>query len=442
MKLSLKSLKNLTDNYHKADYKSGGNYQTSYYRFLEEGGTIPPEVRIAHLPLTCDYILSTTSIPFTIDVRTHNKIVGDVEVVTTLGESSHTSYQLSNESYTFTFNANSIDVADRRGIEVTFTGLNKFEEIVTYSVNVPYEREADCYSLACESNSDRVSFEVDSKSIYAFSVNGRTYQVNSLIELQRISKDNDLKVSFYRKPLEWGSWNVNSEVTVNELGVAKYTGYKTNTEAYYDSFADFDLTDAITNSFQDPDMQQWQGFKDAVNELTGVANWVLDPANNRIKYYEINDPDAPDPDFIYQTSDGNIFQTKEAMGRYMFPLLFPTASQYSLVYKSTQCDSRGVCTTSALQTTTGKTDTYNSGNRIVRPITEPIPEPEEKSLPLPVVAQKVISNLQSSNEGTALFAEAYIEDIAKSVFAIDESKQFVKLSNILEQFEQNKVLRG
>jgi pyruvate dehydrogenase complex dehydrogenase (E1) component len=38
MKLSLKSLKNLTDNYHKADYKSGGNYQTSYYKFLV-GGT-------------------------------------------------------------------------------------------------------------------------------------------------------------------------------------------------------------------------------------------------------------------------------------------------------------------------------------------------------------------------------------------------------------------
>ena len=76
MKLSLKSLKNLTDNYHKADYKSGGNYQTSYYRFLEEGGARPPEVRITHLPLTCEYILSTASIPFTLDVRTHNKIVG------------------------------------------------------------------------------------------------------------------------------------------------------------------------------------------------------------------------------------------------------------------------------------------------------------------------------------------------------------------------------
>ena len=199
MKLTLKSLKNLTDNYHKADYKSGGNYQTSYYRFLEEGGTRPPEVRIAHLPLTCEYILSTVSIPFTIDVRTHNKIVGDVEVVTTLGESSHISYQLSNESYTFTFNANSIDVADRRGIEITFTGLNKFEEIVTYSVNVPYERGVDCYSLACESNSNSVSFQADSKSIYAFVVNGKTHSIQSLTELKRIAEDEDLVIKFYRK---------------------------------------------------------------------------------------------------------------------------------------------------------------------------------------------------------------------------------------------------
>ena len=199
MKLSLKSLKNLTDNYHKADYKSGGNYQTSYYRFLEEGGSRSPEVRIAHLPLTCQYILSTASIPFTIDVRTHNKIVGDVEVVTTLGESSHTSYQLSNESYTFTFNANSVDVADHRGIEVTFTGLNKFEEVVTYSVNVPYERGVDCYSLACESNSNSVSFKADSKSIYAFVVNGKTYSIQSLTELKRIAEDEDLVIKFYRK---------------------------------------------------------------------------------------------------------------------------------------------------------------------------------------------------------------------------------------------------
>lgn len=199
MKFLLKSLKNLTDNYHRADYKSGGNYQTSYYRFLEEGGTRPPEVRITHLPLTCEYILSRASIPFTIDVRTHNKIAGDVEVITTLGESSHTSYQLSNESYTFTFNANYIDVADSRYIEVTFTGLNKFEEVVAYSVNVPYDRGVDCYSLACESNSNSVSFKADSKSIYAFVVNGKTYSIQSLTELKRIAEDEDLVIKFYRK---------------------------------------------------------------------------------------------------------------------------------------------------------------------------------------------------------------------------------------------------
>lgn len=199
MKLSIKSLKNLTDNYHKADYKSGGNYQTSYYRFLEEGKTRPPEVRITNLPLTCEYILSTASIPFTIDVRTHNKIVGDVEVTTTLGESSHTSYHISNESYTFTFNANSIHVADCRDIEITFRGLNKFREVVTYSVKVPYERDIDCYNLACESNSSTVSFKVASKSIYAFIMNGKTHSIQSLTELQRIAEEEDLVIKFYRK---------------------------------------------------------------------------------------------------------------------------------------------------------------------------------------------------------------------------------------------------
>lgn len=439
MKLSLKSLKNLTDNYHKADYKSGGNYQTSYYKFLEEGGTRPPEVRITHLPLTCEYILSTTSIPFTIDIRTHNKIVGDVEVVTTLGESSHTSYQLSNESYTFTFNANSIDVADRRGIEITFTGLNKFEEIVTYSVNVPYERETDCYSLACESNSNVVTFKVDSKSVYAFSVNGRTYQVNSLSELQRIAEDNDLKVSFYRKPLEWGSWNVNSEVTINELGVAKYTGYKTNTEAYYDSFADFDLTDAVTNSLQDPDMQQWQAFNDAVNQLSGVSNWLLDAANSRISYDAVRtDTQATSVDQYFYTCSlvgfnacygSKKFNSMMAIGSAMAVDDWTTVNQCFMT-----SESFGYCV--------GPSGRHFTFQKILNPDYDPNAKLPQEYISFSDIAQQIISNTQSADQGTALFAEAYVEAIAKSVFAVDESKQLVKLSNILEQFEQNKVLRG
>jgi len=268
MKLSLKPLKNLTDNYHKADYKSGGNYQTSYYRFLEEGGTRPPEVRITHLPLTCDYILSTASIPFTIDVRTHNKIVGNIEVVTTLGESSHISYQLSNESYTFTFNANSVDVADHRGIEVTFTGLNKFEEVVTYSVNIPYEREADCYSLACESNSNTVTFKADSKSIYAFSINGRTYQVDSLSELQRIAEDNDLKISFYRKPLEWSDWEVVDVAKIEENIRVLVT--KTNTEDVYQSWFEIDPYEFIRQAILEEPKSQL--VKTTLKSLGGSEN--------------------------------------------------------------------------------------------------------------------------------------------------------------------------
>ena len=66
---------------------------------------------------------------------------------------------------------------------------------------------------------------------------------------------------------------------------------------------------------------------------------------------------------------------------------------------------------------------------------------EEKTIPLETVAQKVISNTQSTNQGTALLAEAYLEAVANSIFNTESSKQFVKLSDLLSQFEPNKTLR-
>lgn len=64
--------------------------------------------------------------------------------------------------------------------------------------------------------------------------------------------------------MPWSEWIINPIVTVNTTGIAHYTAYKTNQNDYYDSYANLDLTEAITRSFYDADMQQWQAVNDAV----------------------------------------------------------------------------------------------------------------------------------------------------------------------------------
>mgnify|MGYP003609293533 FL=1 len=57
------------------------------------------------------------------------------------------------------------------------------------------------------------------------------------------------------------------------------------------------------------------------------------------------------------------------------------------------------------------------------------------------IAQKIISNTSSSNQAISLLAEAFLEAVANSIFNAESSKQFVKLSDLLPQFELHKTLR-
>ena len=68
-------------------------------------------------------------------------------------------------------------------------------------------------------------------------------------------------------------------------------------------------------------------------------------------------------------------------------------------------------------------------------------EQEQKTIPLDLVAQKVIFNTSSSNEGISLLAEAYIAEVVNSINDTNVSKQFIKLEDLIPQLEANKVLR-
>lgn len=234
--------------------------------------------------------------------------------------------------------------------------------------------------------------------------------------------------------MPWGDWILNSAVTVNTNGIAHYTAYKTNQREYYDSFADIDLTDAIIRSFHDTDMQQWQGFKEAVNSLTGVTDWIVDLANNQISYKEISDPNL-------------------VLSKYLWTCIY-FSNKYP--YRDSAEYAESIC---LLNIPEGRSFGYMSaydfegfychwswGSDYVRKSPNPNYNPNggvvtEKYISFSQIAEKIISNLQSSNEGTSLLAEVYLEAVANSIFNTNPSKQFVKLSDLLSQFELNKTLR-
>jgi hypothetical protein len=68
-------------------------------------------------------------------------------------------------------------------------------------------------------------------------------------------------------------------------------------------------------------------------------------------------------------------------------------------------------------------------------------EEEKSSISFAQIAQEILSNTLSTDQGISLLAEAYRENVAKSLFNTDPAKQFVELSNLLSQFELNKTLR-
>jgi uncharacterized protein YmfQ (DUF2313 family) len=232
--------------------------------------------------------------------------------------------------------------------------------------------------------------------------------------------------------MPWSDWILNAGVTVNTSGIAHYTAYKTNQRDYYDSYADLNLTDVIIRSFHDADMQQWQGFKDATNELTGVTDWVVDADNKRVEYNEqlLNDGTLH-PDYQYNCGGKGIRDTVTECGQVLIDHQPELGKVVYCAYTN-----HAACTFLLLD---GRNYSQHVGTRIAR--VDPYPVPEKKYVAFADISQQIISNIQSPIEGTSLLTEAYVEAVAKSIFAADESKQFVKQADLLSQLELNKILR-
>lgn len=234
-------------------------------------------------------------------------------------------------------------------------------------------------------------------------------------------------------PPPFGDWVLDQGFTILGDDI-RYTGYKTNGVDTYDSFALSNLQDALVKSFFDPDLQQYAAFTTAVEQLLGSVDWVLDPANNRIIYHKDSQSETAQPSNQYYYSNGN--------DGVRYSNANSACQAFSKVYNYSPTlvsDSR--CN---LLRSNGEVFTWFDIWKYPNPAydSNAESEKEEKYLPLDVVAQKVISNAESSeDEVLKLLSEDYINLVANSVFDSNPSKRFVKLEDLIPQLEANKVLR-
>jgi len=151
----------------------------------------------------------------------------------------------------------------------------------------------------------------------------------------------------------------------------------------------------------------------AVEQLIGAVDWVLDPANNRIIYYETN-------------TDSHCSRPFSAAGGFSggtsASALCATIKK-RLGYESVS--------TGPLDADCTATCTFNNGDtalvsgKVVGEV-----ETEEKYLPLPVVAEKVISNAQGGDAAAQVATTAAASDIVA-----EAEKDNVKARPIAQQLE-------
>ena len=225
----------------------------------------------------------------------------------------------------------------------------------------------------------------------------------------------------------FGDWILNQGFTIVG-GNINYTGYKTNGIDTYDSFALSSLQDALVKSFLDPNLQQYAAFTTAVEQLIGAVDWVLDPANNQIKYSEQNPNNLPQCWML--SSDGSgCYSTASA-----------AANAQCAAYDEGSASIYQLGSDYAYATCSG--GAYATVLLIANPAYDPEAEKEEKTLPLSAVAAQVISNAESGdNEILQMLSQDYINLVANSIFDANTFKQFVKLEDLIPQLEANKVLR-
>lgn len=166
----------------------------------------------------------------------------------------------------------------------------------------------------------------------------------------------------------------------------------------------------------------------AVEQLLGAVSWVLDPANNQIKYTVPNEPDCTANQcktYYYIFKDQALYRsTRQAACSALVGSRYLSSSVTTSTYDS----NTKTCKLFVYNQHVGYTAAVETG-------TNQNPEQaerEEKYLPLPTVAQKVISNAESGDTNAQAATTAAAADIVQ-----EAEKDDAKARPIVNQLEAN-----
>lgn len=178
----------------------------------------------------------------------------------------------------------------------------------------------------------------------------------------------------------------------------------------------------------------------AVEQLLGAVDWVLDPANNEIRYKEPTDNIPFSGKFEYQAgwfTGGTLTPETAPWTHSPDPACRDTFSALKSAYSATSytCVRRG----------TYDYETCVKGGAFAgqcftlsrREAVSPVPEKEEKSIPLDVVAQQVISNAAAGDVSAQQAITAAAQDVIN-----EAENDSAKATPIVQQLEASKSVEA
>lgn len=174
----------------------------------------------------------------------------------------------------------------------------------------------------------------------------------------------------------------------------------------------------------------------AVEQLLGAVDWVLDPANNQIVYTEKCEKTATCPQFLYSVEElpDATFPSATAACNAMIAFYNKenAANKFVYTFKSVTGTTALYCNFKLKIDGVSQPDSNRSIYKVANPAYDPNAEKETKTLPLPVVAQKVISNAESGDTNAQVATTAAAADMVA-----EAEKDDAKARPIAQQLEAN-----
>ncbi|WP_368567262.1 virulence factor TspB C-terminal domain-related protein [Acinetobacter junii] len=174
----------------------------------------------------------------------------------------------------------------------------------------------------------------------------------------------------------------------------------------------------------------------AVEQLLGSVDWVLDPANNSIRYWEPADPNSTAPVLFSgisgATQNNRYLTAQEAASAWYSQQCTAGYSQYCN-YKSITCPAYTSGSTLTCKAVRSDNKSYTVSVFVhANPAYDPDAKGEEKSIPLNTVAQKVISNAENGDTQAQVATTAAAADIIN-----EAEKDNTKARPIANQLDAN-----